>query len=159
MENRIKIFLSALPREAIAFFVVFSRFEYALKCSGYVKNKFRAEANWDRFSKTLGDSFFKQVKNSKIAETLLKKPPQKQIIKNGKLDWEASSKITSVHELFVMIRQVRNNLFHGGKFPHPKGPVPQDPEREKALLIEAQNVLEKALEDCPKLESVFFGLD
>jgi hypothetical protein len=117
---------------ALEFFAVFSRFECALKCANkdmiikvtgkdFPRSKRRnAEPNWDYYAKYLNEIYKDKTDDIKIAaESLIDKPPQKQIFKEtGELDWEDSrhegSELTSI---FHQIRDARNNLFHGGKYP------------------------------------------
>jgi hypothetical protein len=51
--------IKRLPPAAISFFVLFSRFECALKRAKYIQTD--AAANWDRFARDLGKQFFAQV--------------------------------------------------------------------------------------------------
>src|SRR5260370_10423921 len=134
MKQQIEEIRCQLPSEAIPFFVVFSRFEYALKRSStYLRAIPKAEADWDKFAAALGEGFFKEVREGKVAQILVDYPPWKQVAKEGKLDWEKPPAITSVNELFLAIRRVRNNIVHGGKFPDPTGPVFTNSDRDKAL--------------------------
>jgi hypothetical protein len=116
---------------ALEFFAVFSRFECALKCANkdmiikvtekdFQGERRRAEPNWDCYANYLNKIYKHKTNDIKIAaKSLIDKPPQKQIFKEtGELDWEDSkhqgSELTSI---FLQIRDVRNNLFHGGKYP------------------------------------------
>jgi hypothetical protein len=72
-----------LPPAAMAFFILFSRFECALKRAKYIQAD--ASAAWDRFGKELGREFFDQVKATGKAKTLLENPPKKQVVANGGL--------------------------------------------------------------------------
>lgn len=48
-------------------------------------------------------------------------------------------------QVLDVVRVVRNNLLHGGKFPIPVGPI-EDPSRNALLLRHCCTVLEKYLE-------------
>lgn len=104
-------------------FIEFARFEYCLKATGFLKNNSElAESNWDKFSNcTEMKKFFGDIK-SKSATTccsmhyILKNPPKKQIVKDGRLSWGTPPCINSSQCYFGAVRRVRNNLFHGGKF-------------------------------------------
>lgn len=152
MADCIKELLDTLPSEAISFFVFFSRFEFALKRTEYLMagKKKRAKPNWDGFANDLGQSFLEEVRASDKAAALLTRPPKKQIVINGRLEWQDGQLITDTKKLFEAIRLVRNNLFHGGKFPEPVRLVP-DVSHDRELLVQSQKVLEMAL---PKRSSV-----
>ncbi len=142
------------PPAAISFFVFFSRFEYALKATGtggYLKKKRRAKPNWEKLAKELGSSFWNEVRDSGKAAEILKRPPREQIVKNDNLDWEDTS-IGNAEQLFDAIRLIRNNLFHGGKYPLRVIP---DASRDIALLEQAQWILDLALEKRPTFKEVF----
>lgn len=115
---------------AIEFFAVFSRFESALKCNECIKrNKKikkddRAKPNWDDYA-----NYFEKPEKSDIKKEIEEaakiylwiKPPKIQIVENvenGMIRCKTaptSEKIT-IPDIFNLIRIVRNNLFHGGKY-------------------------------------------
>jgi len=140
------------------FFIFFSRFEYALKRAGYVRgDNGRVWVDWDRFSSKLKDTF-EPGKTSELQEAvryLQDHPPKKQIVKAGQLDWrecERSESEPLVQWLLRLVRRVRNNLFHGGKFP--EFPV-QDPSRNTKLLESCLIVLNACLELRPEVRHRF----
>lgn len=112
------------------FFIIFSRFECALKTSGYLKNKKGwAEPDWDKFEKYL-PSNHKNPDDKKVKDAIkyiIENPPKKQMNKDSKLYWE-NRKDSSLSKL---IRRVRNNLFHGGKF---YGDYNKEDSRNRKLL-------------------------
>ncbi|MBF0267560.1 MAG: hypothetical protein HQL44_03095 [Alphaproteobacteria bacterium] len=147
------VLLRDLPDEATKFFAVFSRFEFALKQAGYLESHVdgkNAEPGWDCFARNLTDTFFQTVKESDSAKVLFDKPPKKQIVQGNSIDWKVGRDIIDIKELFLAVRCVRNNLFHGGKFQ--TGPV-EEPSRDKALLNACLFVLEEALGECGKQSS------
>lgn len=111
---------------ACEFLGFFSRFEYALKVSGFVKNTSgRAEPGWDQFASVDGqDARFRQICDKcetlkKAVDHFVNEPPEIESVRNGQLKWEKSGHTInplSVKSLCVEVRLVRNNLFHGGKF-------------------------------------------
>lgn len=119
------------------FFITFSRFEFALKNSNYVNtDNVKVMANWDTFTQSISNSF--NIEKTQIlkksVEYLLDNPAKLQIIQNGQLGWEnrvfqANSPI--INKLSQTIRDIRNNLFHGGKF---NGNYEQDVSRNFLLL-------------------------
>jgi hypothetical protein len=144
--------LGDLPKAAISFFVVFSRFEYALKRARYLRGKNKAEADWNRLAGELGQAFLTRVQLSGEATTFLEKPPKKQVVRDGLLDWKMMPSIESAHGLLLAVCRVRNNLFHGGKYG--SGPAPEI-SRDEKLLTEAIRVLEMALDARPELRAMF----
>ncbi len=152
MQSAERDLIADLPKETVAFFAVFSRFECALKRSGYLQNKKGAEAHWYKFAKELGEPFLDEVRSRGDACELIRRPPKKQINKNGQLAWQTTTQITDVNGLFLAVRRVRNNLFHGGKYP--QGQL-DDTSRNEKLLLQAKSVLERALEKSPKVKRFF----
>jgi len=141
--------ISADEHLIIRFFAVFSRFEYSLKRAGYVLDvNSGVSANWDKFASELNSSFdvnqYPQLKNA--VEYIVHNPPKKQIrSSDGKLSWldmPWDEKEPLLIWLLTAIRRIRNNLFHGGKFP--KQPV-QDPTRDQKLLEFGLCILETCL--------------
>jgi hypothetical protein len=158
--------LAKLPDHAVPFFVFFSRFEYALKRGGFLKTpreqKCRkkiddsASPNWDSFASVLGQKFLDEVRDSAKAETILTTPPKKQVVVKGNdLDWRDGSSIRTAADLFVAVRRLRNNLFHGGKFPNSSLPV-GNPDRDDRLISEAIEILKMALARCQSVKTKFF---
>jgi hypothetical protein len=130
------------------FFVFFSRFEYALKRGPYLKQGTGdAQPNWDKFASDHNDAF-ELVADQSLAKAIAyfkRSPPRKQVRKDGRLDWSDPYTHTNgpvLVWLLLAIRIVRNNLFHGGKFP--QFPV-SDPSRDRELIENAIVVLSHAL--------------
>jgi hypothetical protein len=104
----------------LEFLYTFSRFEYALKRSGYHGQEGKAaEAEWDRFENALtalpDDQLAPVLACGKV---ILANPPKKQVVRGGALSWEDSTPTASeIKTLVTYVRRIRNNLFHGGKFP------------------------------------------
>lgn len=144
--------LNHLPPAAVSFFVLFSRFECALKRAKYIRSD--ASADWDAFARDLGKQFFDQVRTANRAQTLLEAPPKKQVVINHELAWKPMGKPDTSQELFRAIRRARNNLFHGGKY---STGFEADVSRDQALLEEATWVLHKALEVSPRVHGHFHG--
>lgn len=138
---------------AVAFFSAFSRFEFALKRAGYLRNKDVAEADWDKFADSLGAPFLEEVRGAKCAEELLRQPPGKPIRDGAQVDWREARPVTDVRGLFIAVRQARNNLFHGEKF---IGDGRKD-SRDRQLLTDALKILELALARSEKTKATFAG--
>jgi hypothetical protein len=127
------------------FFVIFSRFEYALKRSGFVTQD--ADPAWDAFAKAHRDHFTSEETPElrTACDYFETHPPRRQIFDGGALSW--SPPVSRTHEpqltwLLCMIRRVRNNLFHGGKYPIAHDP---DPSRDPTLLNHALVILYASL--------------
>jgi hypothetical protein len=123
----------------LEFLGTFARCEYALKCSGYAKGDAKAvEANWDSFAKDI-DWHFQRVKDEpfrKAVEFLLTEPPRKQVLSEGRLAWKDSppdAKQRKSQQTLLMVRRVRNNLFHGAKVWSPE----YDNRRRDIKLLES----------------------
>jgi hypothetical protein len=146
-----------LHKKAAQFFQVFSRMEYALKASGYNYGDGTAKANWDRFALAVASSV-NSPPSGEVGEAiafLLDEPPKKQIIASGVLEWRVSPANTGnkADDLFVYIRRVRNNLFHGGKF--------NDhwfaPERSEKLMAASLAVMFWAIELDLNVQAAYHG--
>lgn len=130
------------------FFVFFSRFEYALKRGPYLKQGIEeAQPNWDKFASDHSEAF-ELVADNRLANAVAyfkNSPPRKQVRKAGRLDWSDPCAHTNGPVLVWLLRAiriVRNNLFHGGKFP--QFPV-SDSSRDRELIENAIIVLSHAL--------------
>jgi hypothetical protein len=140
------------------FFVFFSRFEYALKrCSEYLRPE--VQPNWDRFSSENNAAFLRLSSPELLAaiEYFKNSPPQKQVLIDEQLAWAAADAYDSRKPLLVWlltaVRRVRNNLFHGGKFP---GFPISDPSRDKYLISNAIVILDACLSLDPSVSRQFF---
>lgn len=136
---------------AITFWIVFSRFEYALKRENYATGDQRSvAANWDKLASDL-NGVWNADRTPELRTTVdyfINQPPKKQTLQNNSLEWTDS--VLPQHEpelkrLLTYVRRVRNNLFHGGKFN--TGPVPA-PERDTVLITNSLIVLDECLSLC-----------
>ncbi|MBD3786371.1 MAG: hypothetical protein IE922_05285 [Sphingomonadales bacterium] len=65
--------------EAVVLFATFSRFEHAMKRSGFLNSSVvnaKAEANWDTFAQKLGTTFLDQCKSAPMLDEFFKDPPR-----------------------------------------------------------------------------------
>ena len=106
-----------LERAAFEFNYWFSRFEFCLKESGFLKSDRpgkKAEPNWDMFVRAKRSAYTL----STDALALVKAAPQQQVMSGkSKLAWNAIRFDANEHDLqkmAILLRTVRNNLFHGG---------------------------------------------
>ncbi|WP_230432141.1 hypothetical protein [Plesiomonas shigelloides] len=142
-----------LEKEIFKFFVIFSRFEFALKSSGFLVKKPSekpsekpAEPNWDSFVKKYKKTFqvTDELNNSFTYLTNQCSAPSRQILvvsDEGTVNEVLSStwkkqnidaNAPDLKKVVDSIKLVRNNLFHGGKYGDKSW---NDPERT-SLLIE-----------------------
>ena len=106
---------------AYEFLGTFARCEYALKGSGFAKGGATSvEANWDTFASAI-DWHFRRVahRDFKAAVNfLLSQPPRKQVLHQGIVNWKDSppdKNLPKAQQVLLMVRRIRNNLFHGAK--------------------------------------------
>lgn len=143
------------------FFAVFSRFEYALKRTGFINNRTKAEANWDAFSNSIRGMFTNVLdENFMDAINFLQKaPPQTQIISANGLSWKDTYKgdgESNERYILRLVSTIRNNLFHGGKYPI--GPI-KDTVRNHRLLVAGLTVLEHCLKLNQEVKAIFENVE
>jgi hypothetical protein len=113
----------ALDRDLVfEFFWKFSVFECALKREGFLRlDRPTAEANWTAFGKDITQKFEKveTIGFAAAAAKLRELSPRKQINRNGILGWEKIDQRDESNAVYTLhlLKTVRNNLFHGGKYP------------------------------------------
>lgn len=135
-----------LPRElAYEFLGTFARCEYALKGSGFAKGGATSvEANWDTFATAI-DWHLRRVADDSFKEAmrfLLSEPPRKQVLRNGRVEWKDSPpdpNLPKAQQVLLMVRRIRNNLFHGAKVWSPE----YDNRQRDIKLVEAGLVILK----------------
>lgn len=145
------------------FFIIFSRFECALKTSNFsIGDEDKVSANWDTFIASIRPNFKKDnnVQLSQAVDYLIQHPPRIQMIDNGQLGWRDrifNPNEPEINKLSLSIRDIRNNLFHGGKF---NGNYQAEISRNYILLEKAIIILNDwlSLNDLVRqnfLESIF----
>lgn len=142
---------------ATEFFLVFSRFEYALKASGFNKGDGPAQPNWSMFAAAV-KNWVSSTRDQKVSEAIqfiLREPPKKQFIEHGNIVWKDGCLSTQSQSdaLFQYIRRIRNNLFHGGKF---NGHW-FAPERSELLMRAGLIVLKAAVEQESSVRAAYHG--
>lgn len=142
----------------LEFFLTFSRTEFALKNSGFVTGgEDSASPHWDIFATTLKDQFKKnKTKELEAAvDYILLNPPMKQVLRGEDLMWEANLPNGGTSEtevLFVLVRRIRNNMFHGGK--HNLG-LFEDTERTTRLLSSALLIVQEGVSILPNVKAAY----
>jgi hypothetical protein len=126
------------------FFVSFARFECALKTSVFLDgNEEKARPNWDLFISSISQVFDKNYSTvlREAFDYILNDPPRIQFVHDNQLGWKVRSfqdNPPEINRVCLSIRDVRNNLFHGGKFQ-------QDTSRNQTLLNNSILVLNEWL--------------
>jgi hypothetical protein len=131
------------------FFGVFSRFEYALKRSGLLMKTEKAKPDWGTYADKLRGRFAK-VQNKAFQDAvtfLLKEPPKTQVATGNNLDFKDTLRGDKHDERYVLdlVKTVRNNLFHGGKYPLPNASVTNDALHNNKLLEACLVILNECL--------------
>ncbi len=113
----------------LKFFKTFSRFECALKRAHFVKrfgNTDNAGPDWNKFADKLnGKLVGKDTDFTKARKYLLTAPPRQQKVDAAaSMGWkwmphDPQGTESDERYLLRLVRDVRNNLFHGGKYPPP----------------------------------------
>lgn len=140
------------------FFLLFARFEFALKAAGYAKaGRWGAEVDWNKFAHKVGPTLLPPAQpDLRRAIAYLKDyPPKQQKYENNDLLWEPRLPPNSYSEmraLVFFIQGVRNNLMHGAKF---LAKETTDPKRDIKLLMAAGCVVSACLAHCPKAYKAF----
>ena len=150
----------ALDRLALELFLTFARFEYALKAAGFCERRRddRASADWTTFAQSVSDLLNNPPAPDlqEAIKYIVDEPPKKQIIRDGTLGWRDGLPPTQPGNqadlVLVLVRRVRNNLFHGGKFSHHWF----DPERSELLLKHSLTILLGCLAASPEVHAAFY---
>ncbi len=122
-----------LQKLTFDYFYWFSRFEFALKENRkiYAGCRNSALADWNEFAK----EYEKHYRLDDSAKKLLENPPKYQVVENNNYyKWEPVSfdcNLSDLSRIIIIIKTIRNNLFHGGK--HGVNGW-DDPDRVKFLL-------------------------
>ncbi len=137
------------------FFREFSRYEYCLKVTQPKLHDGSAMANWDLYAKDVEQVFASSKDPDFVAAInyFTEHPPKKQVVKDGALNWDATplEEKRVALKIFVLIRRVRNNLFHGGKF---NGKW-FEPERSEALMQHALIILRACGQSHPDVSKAY----
>lgn len=107
------------------FFITYSRIEFALKNAGYVKSDKwdNAIPDWQKFAEEMNNSFQLLLSNKtntflfESSDFMFNNPPKHLKFKLDNLTWERGKENNdrSLYGLLTIIKNVRNNLFHGSK--------------------------------------------
>lgn len=142
------------PVNAVRFFKIMMRLEYALKDRGFARGSEKwVRVNWERYaSDELGPNFLKELLEGTPPTVLLCEPPSRQIIQPcGRLGWDRANPIESTKDILEAVWRVRNNLFHGGKSGDP------DRVRNDDLIADSIAVISEILRQDEELHALFAG--
>lgn len=130
------------------FFWSFAAFECAMKRAGFCRaGRYEmAEPNWRSFETGIRETALASESFKVAAKRLIELAPRCQVVVAGKLGWQtaAQGKADDVEYALFLLRTVRNNLFHGGKYEH-GGPV-QDVARDTEILTAGMALLGECYE-------------
>ena len=104
------------------FFAAFAAAEFDLKRMGYIRRGAEvAQADWDGFASDIHQRFRidRPPQIARAWRDLTGNPPRKQVVIDGRLGWRPTDRPRGVSDAewgLLLVRRVRNNLFHGGKF-------------------------------------------
>jgi hypothetical protein len=128
---------------AFDFFYWFSRFEFALKEKAYLQSHVvgeRAVPGWDEFVNAWSAAY----QASASSAQLLALAPKRQVVAaNDALQWKDENFNgcgTELAKVVRLLKNVRNNLFHGGKHGVKDW---DDPPRTRSLLVCGKKVLDE----------------
>jgi len=140
---------------------LFARCECALKRSGFVKRGSygEADADWNAYADHISIFLARLVSPAYVAarDRLLNNPPGRQRLDHGQMRWLPNPRRageTDARYLLRVVRDVRNNLFHGGKFED--GQV-AELERDRLLIDSAIIVLEASADLDNSIRTFFEG--
>ena len=145
---------------ATTFFVIFSRFEYALKFTGYRLQGLRAKPSWDDFATAIADAFDAAIapENVQFTEAAACSggvPADVQAQVDDHLSWAPFQTCTGVrtaHNVLDALQQVRNNLFHGGKY------FASQRDRDERLITASMIVLEACVQMDAEVRRAYFDI-
>ena len=141
------------------FFFVFSRFEHALSVTKYLtEGKGGVTPDWNKFAREMNDVFLatlspevkKAIRYYEVA------PPRKQVVDFDSLTWKDVVPQTDyqLEKLLLLVRRVRNNLFHGEKF---SVLLEGDSKRDTHLLGHGLTILYACLQTNMDIRKKFFS--
>lgn len=146
------------PRAEISeFYLTFSRYEFALKATGFVKQTDHGvKIDWGKLATSLGSLDDLLGNRRADVEELLDRPPKRlNLVNDTHLKWQvdAPKPIWGPTRVFLYrVQAVRNNLMHGSKFIEQES---YDPARESKLLSSAISAITIILDHLPSTKDAF----
>lgn len=147
--------LSVPPALALDFLAMFSRFEYALKVTKFRQpQNGEAKADWKTFAEAVSQTFNpnSSPRIDAAFRYLINHPPNYLRNREKTISWTAMEPTgtSEADTILWIIRQVRNNLFHGGKFAQDWNASPARDTRlicTSIILMEELISLDRQVED------------
>lgn len=141
----------------LEFFVTFARFEFALKDAGFFTGDIqRVSPDWTRFGRSLDLNTARLHSECAAAiDYFSLHPPWRQVVAGDGLGWDSAVGFTTLErmdQVLDLVRRVRNNLFHGGKF---NDDGHSDPGRNELLLRSGLAILHRCLEMSPSVATAY----
>lgn len=156
MINYIATFTNEDKDRVFRLLATFSRWEYALKRTGYAKpgSHGQAEADWNKYVDAVAIPLAQIATPRYVAARnyITTHPPLCWQYRDG---WQPNPKReneTEARYLFRMVRDVRNNLFHGGKF---QNGIVEELSRDREVIDAATTVLEECVNLRPEMQREF----
>jgi hypothetical protein len=144
---------------ALRFFGAFSRFEYALKVTPAFRQpgNGEAKADWRAYATAVAPMF--DLAGDPALKAACAYVTQANLryysVQAGQAEWRPyplPAGITDAEKAVRLIKQIRNNLFHGGKYAHdPEG----NPERDEKLVAASLVILENLLRLDEGVQAIF----
>ena len=149
--------LTIAPDLALEFLGMFSRFEFALKAATFrQQGGGEVKADWAAFAQSIAGSFNpNRTPDSAAASAYFAAEPLRYLVeRNGALAWVpfVPRGNSDAERTISIIRQIRNNLFHGGKFA-PDNRASAD--RDTRLVNAAMVLLSEMLSLVPDVEAAY----
>jgi hypothetical protein len=143
-----------VPRDLLLdFFVLFSRFEYALKAANFRKDPpATADVSWNKFRNWLDQLPPKELAPVlQAGRYLIDDPPKRLVVSGDTPSWVTPVRNDQSEVRFLVegLARARNNLFHGSKWLT----APERANRNEQVISTAVAVL-KALLDLPSAYGV-----
>jgi hypothetical protein len=141
------------------FFFVFSRFEHALSTTTYLtEGKIGVFPDWNKFGREMNDVFQAHLSREvrKAIRYYEEAPPKKQVVDFDSLIWKDVVPQTDyqLEKLLLLVRRVRNNLFHGEKL----GTLLEgNSQRDTHLLMHGLIILYACLQINSHIRKKFFS--
>ena len=141
------------------FFREFSRYEYCLKVTKLRNQEGKVSADWDKYA-TQVQIDFEAPTDPEVAEAInyyMTHPPKLQIVRDNELVWDEALPVQGNKAVLVLmlIRRMRNNLFHGGKF----NDQWFEPQRSEELLHYALIILKACAQNHPRVLEAYNGAE
>jgi len=143
------------------FLAIFARYECALKRSEFVRRGSygEADADWNTYADHISTRLARLTSPEYIMarDRLLKNPPLRECLDNGQILWLPNPRRrgeTDARYLLRVVRDVRNNLFHGGKFQDYKV---AELARDRLLIDSAIIVLQASANVDDSIQRFFYG--